>query len=94
MAGRLAAWVWVDNEWYGPDSNVPADVAAKIDNPKAWAEKPEPAEPISSPEPEAPAPPAGNASLEDWQEYARSQGATEADLEDKKRDDLRDQYGK
>lgn len=38
--------------------------------------------------------PAGNASLEEWQEFARTQGATDADLEDKSRNDLRDQYGK
>jgi hypothetical protein len=37
--------------------------------------------------------PAGNASLEEWQDYARTQGATDADLEGKKRDELREQYG-
>lgn len=36
--------------------------------------------------------PAGNASLEAWQEYARSQGLTDADLEGKSRDDLRAQF--
>lgn len=36
--------------------------------------------------------PAGNASLEDWQEYARSQGASGEDLEGKSRNDLRDAY--
>lgn len=38
--------------------------------------------------------PAGNASLEEWQEFARTQGATDADLDGKSRNDLRDQYGK
>lgn len=38
--------------------------------------------------------PAGNASLEAWQEYARSQGLSDADLEGKGRDDLRDQFTK
>jgi hypothetical protein len=38
--------------------------------------------------------PAGNASLEDWQEFARSQGATDADLDGMNRNALRDQYGK
>lgn len=40
MAGKLAAYVDVDGVWYGPDSDVPADVAKRIDNPKAWAEAP------------------------------------------------------
>ena len=39
------------------------------------------------------APPAGNASTEVWQAYARSKGATDADLEGKSRDELREQYG-
>lgn len=38
--------------------------------------------------------PAGNASLEDWQEFARSEGATDADLDGMNRNALRDQYGK
>jgi len=38
--------------------------------------------------------PAGNASLEAWQEYARSQGLTDADLDGKGRDDLREQFTK
>jgi hypothetical protein len=33
--------------------------------------------------------PAGNASLEVWQEFARSKGFTDEDLQDKGRDDLR-----
>lgn len=37
--------------------------------------------------------PAGNASLTDWQEYARTKGATDADLSGKSRNDLRDTYG-
>jgi hypothetical protein len=36
--------------------------------------------------------PAGNASLEAWQEFARSKGATDEDLADKSRDQLRDLY--
>lgn len=36
--------------------------------------------------------PAGNASLEEWQAYAKASGATDADLEGKGRNDLRDQY--
>lgn len=37
--------------------------------------------------------PAGNASLETWRAYARTQGATDADLEGLSRNDIRDQYG-
>lgn len=33
--------------------------------------------------------PKGNASLEDWQDYARSKGFGDADLEGRTRDDLR-----
>lgn len=37
--------------------------------------------------------PAGNASLETWRAYARTQGATDADLEGLSRNEIRDQYG-
>lgn len=33
---KLAAYVYVDGALYGPASDVPADVAKRIDNPKAW----------------------------------------------------------
>lgn len=36
--------------------------------------------------------PRGNASLEAWQEYAKSKGATDEDLDGKSRDEVRDQY--
>lgn len=36
--------------------------------------------------------PKGNASLATWQDYARSQGATEEDLDGLTRDELRDRY--
>jgi hypothetical protein len=36
--------------------------------------------------------PAGNAGLDDWTAYARSQGATDADLEGLSRNDVRDLY--
>jgi hypothetical protein len=38
-------------------------------------------------------PPAKNASLEKWQEFARSKGATDADLDGVSRDDLVAAYG-
>lgn len=37
--------------------------------------------------------PGGNASKADWTEYAKSKGATDADLEGKTRDEIRDAYG-
>ncbi len=37
--------------------------------------------------------PAGNASLEAWQEYARSQGATSGEIDGKTRGELREQFG-
>lgn len=36
MAARLAGFVHVDGVAYGPDSDVPADVAKRIVNPDAW----------------------------------------------------------
>jgi hypothetical protein len=36
--------------------------------------------------------PAGNAGLEEWTAYARSQGATDADLDGLSRNDVRDLY--
>lgn len=37
-AKKLATYVHVDGQQYGPDSDVPADVAKKIENPDVWAE--------------------------------------------------------
>jgi hypothetical protein len=37
--------------------------------------------------------PADNASLEAWQEYAKSQGASDDDLDGMSRNELREQYG-
>ena len=38
-------------------------------------------------------PPAGNASLEEWHAYALAHGKTEAELEGKKRDEIRELFG-
>ncbi len=38
MGRRLAATVYVGDRAYGPDSDVPDDVAAQIVNPSAWAD--------------------------------------------------------
>lgn len=40
MAGKkLNTYVHVDGVAYGPDDDVPAEVAKKIDNPDVWAEE-------------------------------------------------------
>lgn len=46
-----------------------------------------------STEPPAVEAPAGNASQETWATYARTQGATDADLDGLGRDELREKYG-
>ena len=38
-------------------------------------------------------PPAGNASIEEWAEYAKARGATDADIEGLGRNELREKYG-
>lgn len=35
---KLATFVHVNGSVYGPDDEVPADVAKEITNPKAWAD--------------------------------------------------------
>ena len=40
MSRRLASYVHVEGQVYGPDADVPAEVAEKITNPKAWGDKP------------------------------------------------------
>lgn len=35
---RLVGFVHVDGQVYGPDSDVPAEVAKQITNPNAWGE--------------------------------------------------------
>lgn len=37
---KLNTNVNVDGVWYGPDSDLPDDVAARITNPKVWSERP------------------------------------------------------
>lgn len=79
MPGRLRSYVHVNDERggrhaFGPDDEVPDWAAAKITNPKAWAQQP--------PELEAPGPsdvraagrPPKNASREIWGAYAAVRG--------------------
>lgn len=41
-ARKLASFVHVDGVAYGPDDDVPVDVAKQITNPSAWAPEAEP----------------------------------------------------
>ncbi len=64
---------------YGPDDKIPADVAKRLGD-HVW-------------ESDASDAPAGNASLEAWQDYALSQGATSSQVDGKTRAELREQFG-
>jgi len=96
MGRRLAAYTSVDGVWYGPDSDVPDDVASRITNPKAWADaaadpvtdEPDPA-PGDDGEASAPPPKGGPGSGRDaWVEYAESLGVVVD--EDATRDEIID----
>jgi hypothetical protein len=76
MAHRLNTRVYVDGSWYGPDVDVPAEVADLITNPDVWAEG-GPTEPKA----EAPAakvkePPRGGpgSSADAWRSFMVAQG--------------------
>lgn len=75
---------------FGPEDKVPAWAVALIDNESVWGDD----DGESEPEQGDDGKPAGNASTEAWQEYAKSQGATDEELDGKSRDELRDTYGK
>ncbi len=49
--------------------------------------------PAVTPDADAPGVPKGGASLAAWREYAATLGASDADLDGKTRDELREQYG-
>ncbi|OJY47606.1 hypothetical protein [Pseudonocardia sp. 73-21] len=56
MGRRLSTYVHVDNVAYGPEDEVPAEVAERITAPGVWADEPEkPAAPVVVVD-EAPAP--------------------------------------
>lgn len=81
----------------GDDTEVPADPAAETlqEDPNEAASLLAGDPPEESVQSEQPA---GNASRDEWAEYARTQGATDADLVDSDgkelgRDALRDKYG-
>lgn len=102
MARSLARNVYVDGKGYGPAfgnaDNVPADVAERITNPRAWGGGGESGEPAPTPAAagegdSSPAGrPAGNASKADWVTYAVSQGVDADEAEALTRTELRDLF--
>lgn len=54
MGRRLSTFVHVDGVAYGPDDDVPAEVAERITAPHVWADE-EPAKPAEKPATRKPA---------------------------------------
>lgn len=73
MSRKLNTYVYVGDQWYGPHSVVPAEVAEKIRNPKVWVSDPEPKEPTVVKEPPRKGPGSGGPA---WIEFAASKGVT------------------
>lgn len=87
MAGKLAGFVHVHgpngSRVFGPDDEVPADVAKLVTNPKAWAVVPEPEQ---GPTGEAPPRSGPGSGVEAWKAYAAAVGVNVA--EGASRDDV------
>lgn len=66
MAKKLATYVHVNGNVYGPDDDLSADVAKAITNPKAWGEKP------TSDDGSEPPRTGKGSGVEAWREYAKS----------------------
>ncbi len=73
---KLTAFVNVDGTWYGPADDVPAEVAAKIQNPKAWAAGSAPAPAAAPVADEVKEPPRGGpgSSADAWRTFMIGQG--------------------
>jgi hypothetical protein len=78
----------------GSEVDVHDDDVARLEAAGAFDELSSPDEHESLEVPVIDSRPSGNASLEEWQEYARTQGADDEYLADKSRNDLRDEFGK
>lgn len=97
MARKLNTYVHVDGIAYGPEDDVPAEVAEKITAPDVWES---PATAKSSPSDQSPAPapqgpverPSDRASKATWVEYAVTQGMTPEDADKLSRDQLAEKY--
>lgn len=71
--------VYVDGTWYGPGDRVPAEVAEKIANPKAWSDDDPPQadrteQGAAVKQPNRKGPGSGGSA---WVEFAASKGVTE-----------------
>lgn len=86
MARKLARNVHVGGRVFSAGDTPDEEFAEQITNPNAWNDK---AEEGGSAEVERPS---GNAALEEWQTYAKSQGASDADLDGLSRNEVRDLY--
>lgn len=64
-----------------------------IEDPSAFAVAAAGKHAAPEPDPEPVVPPRGNASLEEWQTFAKANGATDADLEGKTQRQIRDMFG-
>ncbi len=72
MPNKLNVWVHVGEKRYGPDDDVPQEIADQIVNPDVWDEGgPSKSAAVSSDE--AGERPRGNASRDSWAEYAAKQ---------------------
>lgn len=103
MGRALVRNVYVDGKGYGPAfsnaDRVPADVAARVTNRRAWGDVGESHEPApvraaasEGAAPPAVARPAGNASKADWVAYAVARGVDGAEAEALTRTELRDLF--
>lgn len=74
--------------------SVPAETVAHLLDVNLIAAVGEPVAATAGPLGQQPAvsPPAGNASLEAWRDFARTQGMSEADLDGLTRDELRERF--
>lgn len=82
VGARLATSVDVDGRWYRPGDKIPADVAARITNPKAWEGGKLPHVPAAHAETvvaEAPAEPAAEEQAAQADEHDDAAQAGEAD---------------
>lgn len=98
---KLTSYVYVDGRYWGPDDDVPAEVAKQITNESAWEDGDAPANDdggTSDGGDDGPSKPAGNASRDAWVEYARTRDASDGELAAEAdggltRNELRDKYG-
>jgi hypothetical protein len=82
MAKKLTRTVFVDGVAYGPASAIPADIAARITNPKVWADAdapaPAPAGVVTSGAADSARaddePPSGEWTVRELKEFAKAQG--------------------